>query len=409
VNPGDTINESSSFPDRVTARRTLRLTRSGMYNETPTYHLNSAFSADSRYLVFASAREGGSALLRAELDTGALTVIAFTTGIGGRLGPGDQGFYVAGAHGGGFTGNHAALAQASNWVIARLGRSLRAYHLETFEERVLIPELGEEYRFGNPSATADGKKALVTRLPAHPDRHLKDGFRHYAHACVEEFNGMPTTWLEIDLASGECREVQHEDTYGCAHTQPCPTDPDLWLIDRDAPPLFWMGGDHGKTSRAWLLNIKTRKLTEIRPRCPRRFQIHALWNRDGSAIFYHGQLGYDNQDGHYIGVTNTKGKVLWEREFPHFHYGHLGTHTQADAIITDGLITPDLITAIYYTDLDATDAPRLEILAAHDTQWGSPPGQYSHPHPHVSPDGRWLSYNRSENGRSDVYVCEIGR
>lgn len=79
---GEHWDESTAFPDIVTARASRRLTCHGHYNQTPTYHLNAAFTADSRYLVFATAREGVSALMKAEVATGEITVVAVTDGIG---------------------------------------------------------------------------------------------------------------------------------------------------------------------------------------------------------------------------------------------------------------------------------------------------------------------------------------
>ncbi|HSH78708.1 MAG TPA: hypothetical protein VLA19_09275, partial [Herpetosiphonaceae bacterium] len=132
---------------------------------------------------------------------------------------------------------------------------------------------------------------------------------------------------------------------------------------------------------------------------------HTNWNVRGDRVIYHGP---SSRGGQYIGAIDRNGEVLWERWFPAPYYGHVSTHTRAEAIVTDGLLTPDLVTAIYYEDRDATGTPRIEVLARHATQWGSPPGQYSHPHCHMSPDGRWLSYNRSENGRCDVYLVRAG-
>jgi hypothetical protein len=100
--------------------------------------------------------------------------------------------------------------------------------------------------------------------------------------------------------------------------------------------------------------------------------------------------------------------VIWEHVFAAPYYGHVSVHTRADAIITDGLLTPDLITAIYYEERDAFGAPRIEVIARHGTEWGTIQGQYTHPHCHMSPDGRNVSYNRGEKGRTDVYVVYLG-
>ena len=55
---GATWNESEFYPDPVTGRTVRRLSSTGRINQTPTYHTNSGFSSDGRYLVFVSVREG---------------------------------------------------------------------------------------------------------------------------------------------------------------------------------------------------------------------------------------------------------------------------------------------------------------------------------------------------------------
>ena len=403
---GDRFNESTVFPDTVTSRPTRRLTCKGLYNETPTYHFNAAFSKDSRFLLFATAREGGSALMKAEVATGELTVLAVADGIGNGFGDDSHAPFVKGTLGGGFAGNHTAIAQETNWCAAAIGRTLRAYHLETMEERVLIEDIGPEFRFGNPVSSIDGKSVLVTRVPKHPDVVRGDPRpkRTYIQACNEEWGGMPTTYLRVSIDTGRVEEVFHDPKFGSHHIQPCPSDPDLWLIDRDSPPSFWCGGDAFRSTRAYVLDSRTGGLTEIPPLDEHRFQIHTNWNRTGERIYYH---GFAQAGGTYIGVADKTGKNLWERHFPASHYGHVSTHTMAEAIITDGLLTSDLVLAIFYEELDATGTPRLEIIARHETVWGGLAGQYPHPHCHMSPDGKWLAYNKADFGRTDVYVVQM--
>ncbi len=408
LTPGDTWNESTVFADAVTGKITRRLTNDGLYNETPTYHLNAAFSADSRHLIFATAREGGSALMRADVRTGDLKVIAITDGIGayGQYhNAGNNGPYSAGLLGGGFSGGPSAIIQATNTAVGCVGRSLRHYDLETCAEQVLIADCGEEFRFGSPIGAVDGSYVVVPRVPGHPDviagRYPR---RPYREALVAEFGGMPTTYLKIDMASGAVHEIFQEDICGSHHIQPCPADQDLWLIDRDMPPNFWAGGDERISTRAWLLDSRSGELTRLKQHDEWGFQIHTNWSVDGRLVYYHGPSA---KGGQYVGVIDTQARVVWEHIFPAPYYGHTSTHTQTDAIITDGFFTPDLITAIHFRDLDSSGAPRIEILARHATEWGTIQGQYTHPHPHMSPDGRWLSYNRGEKGRTDVYVVAL--
>ena len=68
-------------------------------------------------------------------------------------------------------------------------------------------------------------------------------------------------------------------------------------------------------------------------------------------------------------------------------------------------------TPTYHTNSGSrstAEAPALEPICAHGTDWGSLPGQYSHPHPLGDPSGRWVSFTSARDGRSDVYVVDVG-
>ncbi len=373
LHKGDRFNESVSFADPVTSKPSRRLTQRRDFNQTPTYHLNACFSADSRYLVMASwDAEGDSYLLRAEVATGEITVLSV----------------LPSASGEDYNGNNVSLVQASQWAAANTGKMLRLCHLETLEERVLLDLTGTEQRFGHPIGSIDGTKIFIPRMTK--------------RVIPGETKDVSVMHLEVDIATGGTRELFFDEGRACNHVVPNPVDPNLLLIDRDLPPKFAHGGDEGRTSRVWVLNRITGAVTEIRPRDAHRFQIHSNWNCTGDLVFHHGRSA---QGGHYIGASDAAGRSVFERWYPEFHYGHMCTHPSEDVMITDGLFTSDLVIKIHYREPDSSGAPRLEVLARHSSDWSK--GQQSHPHCHVSRDGRWLSYNKGEAGRSDVYVVKI--
>ncbi len=338
------------------------------------------------------------------METGELTVIAVNDGIG-QFNENYHAPYVPGTNQGGFTGGKICVLK-TNYIAAVVGKSLRIYDLETYEEKILIDNIGDEYYFGNPIGSIDGTKVIVTRAPFHPDYAQGNTRpnRDKKEAWIEEFGGMPTTYLQIDIESGNVKEVHKEEVGGSHHVQPCPSEPHIWLIDRDFPPKFWAGGDNFQSTRAWLLNTKNNNLIEIEPEDDYGFQVHSTWSKNGDKIYYHGP---SKNGGQYIGVADLQGDIIWEHHILGDNYGHVSTHTGKEAIITDGLITPDMITAIHYNKTNYTGVPQIELLAQHNTQWDGMVGQYPHPHCHMSPDGKWLSYNKAENGRTDVCLVRI--
>jgi Tol biopolymer transport system component len=51
-----------------------------------------------------------------------------------------------------------------------------------------------------------------------------------------------------------------------------------------------------------------------------------------------------------------------------------------------------MITAFHWQNLNSHGSPLIEIMAQHDSNWVA--GQENHPHPSMSPDGKWICYNR---------------
>ncbi|HUU59166.1 MAG TPA: hypothetical protein VMZ50_06465, partial [Phycisphaerae bacterium] len=118
---GERFNESVELRDTATGRFTRRLSCTGMYTETPAYHLNTAFTADSRYILLGTAREGHSALVKADVETGEMTVLAVTDGIGANERWDSPEVWCRGSLGGGYTGVFSAVVQAGGWALAVVG------------------------------------------------------------------------------------------------------------------------------------------------------------------------------------------------------------------------------------------------------------------------------------------------
>lgn len=381
---GTVFNESEWLTDSITGRKLLRLTKNRDFNQTPTYHIRTGFSSDSRYLIFASWNANGqSALIKGDVVTGDLTVVSVI--------PASEK-----AH---FNGNNVCMIPASGKAAAvRGGNKLYVYDLKTLDEKFLL-EAGEGFSFGHPTGSGDGKRIYITKMP------------RYREGTDDPYKAASSAYYEIDIASGKSYEF-FSDSSRSNHTVVCPSDPDILLIDRDLPPKFGSGGDGGKTTRVWLLNIKTRRLTEIRPQNANRFQIHSNFSADGKYVYYHGishqqtMQGSSNGKPHFIGVADLSGKVIWEHVFPHFNYGHISSSTIRNTIITDGLIFGKLITEIDWQNCDDQGVPVFNVLGAHNSGKNTF-GQHTHPHCLMSPDGRYLSYNRGTKAKSDVYVLVL--
>ena len=298
---GETWNESETYGDPWTLRTVRRVTTRGLYNQSPNYHTNIGFTADGEFLIFASAREDGSAIFKCHLPTGDITqLIDSVPGIGG-YGEWHKGGTSVG-DGMGISGS-MCMAPHSRWAVFKSGHVMRAVHIDTLEERVLIPDLGAEWVPGVPSIDPDETEVIISLMPAHPEVLAgRRPTRPYMESFAQGI-GMRLKLIRVPLAGGAVTTVYEEAGVGSAHAPHCPADGDLLLLDRDFPPRYW-GGSDGVTNRIWTLRPSTGELTELPPQDKARFQVHCVWTWDGENVIYHGKSAVS---GHYIGVVDKTG------------------------------------------------------------------------------------------------------
>ena len=401
---GETWNESESCEDALTGRMVRRLTTRGRINQTPTYHTNSGFTSDGRYLVLASVREGTTWILRAEPASGELKALWRAPGIGDRsyIHRG-MGLTFDDVDGRGICGNRVCMAAKAGLAVFTCERRILAVDIATCEERVLLDDCGEAWIFGAPCVSPDEQWVAIALSSAHPQMLAGEPVtRHY-----RSYPDHKLKLIRVALdGSGKTEALYEREAAQSAHCAFCPTDGNLLYFDLDLPPGYWAGGDPDSSGRIWLLDLAARAPRPLKEDYPGPFQTHTVWLWDGSGMIYHGALP---GGGTYIGCTDTHGRTLWEREYREArHYGHLTSDARRRALILDGEFSDDLLQWLHYGEDGPDDPPRCEPICRHATEWGSLPGQYSHPHPLTDASGRWISFTAARDGRSDVYVVDAG-
>jgi hypothetical protein len=399
---GATWNESRTWPDPLTGRTVRSLSTAGRINQTPTYHTNSGFSADGRFIAFVSVREGATWLLRAEVESGELKALWRAPGVGDRNYV-HRGMSLAfeDVDGRGVCGNRVCMAPRRGLAVLTCERRLLAVDLASCEERLLIEDVGEEWIFGAPCLDPEEKFAVITASSAHPQ--ILAGEK--ATKRYGEFMDHRLRLLRVPLDGGpsEPEVLYRHSPAQSAHSAFRPTNGGPLYFDLDLPPGYW-GGSDGKTPRIWLLDLASGEARPVKTGYPGAFQTHTAWLWDGSALCYHGGA---REGGEYFGLVTPDGETLWERVFPEARaYGHNTPDAKRPALIIDGSFSTDRLQWLYYDDGGAGEA-RLEPICLHATEWKSLPGQYSHPHPLTDPGGRWVSFTRARGGRSDVCVVEV--
>ncbi len=397
---GESWNESEVYKDPWTLREVRKITSRGLYNQTPTYHTNIAFTEDGEFLIFASARHGKSAVFKCHVPTGDLTqLIDPVDGVGG-YGPLNKANGATVGDGHGIVGGPMGIAPRTRWALFVAHRSLRAVHVDSLEERTLINDIGAGWTSGTISVDPDENVALLPLMRAHPEvlngtPNPKPYMEYFANGKEQQLK-----LIQVPIAGGEIETVYTEDGISGAHSPHCLTDGDLLLLDRDFPPRFW-GGSDGKTNRIWALRLSTGDLTELPSQDDACFQVHSAWTWDGEHVVYHGRSAIS---GYYVGIVDKNGQTLREYAFRGApFYGHVSAMARRPAIILDGNLTDDLLLWVYYESAQ----PRIEVIARHGTEWGALPGQFSHPHPHSDPTGTWISFNAAQRGRSDVFIVKV--
>lgn len=403
---GETWNESIVVEDPLTLKKKRRITSYGQYNVAPGYHTGDTFTEDGDYMIFATGRQGKSAICKAHTETGDITCLIDPvdgTGTAEEMQANElERGYIGNGRGIGY--DMEILPKSRMALYDSVGR-LKTVHLDSLEEKTLL-EYDENQVFTGSSVTPDEKNFYFTFIHKHPQiqegkwatKPLRDAYRDAGIEPAIEIYRMP-------VSGGSSELVYREAGLRSGHIQICPTDPDLLLFNRDRGDNE-VNSDNADQTRTWLLRLSTGELTDLAPADKSHFQIHATWSWDGKSIIYHGP---SSRGGWYIGITGTDGKVIREFCFPEARfYGHVSAMPDRPAIIIDGNLTDDTMQWLYYDK----EQPRLEAIARHNTNWTGMPWQYPHPHASSSKDGRFISFcaaSKEWTGRcrNDLWLVEV--
>lgn len=377
-NRGQTWNESKEYRDPITLKNARRITTEGVYSNTMGYHTGIGWSGDGENILLQLGREGKSALAVCNVPTGNLKQItdAYNGMTVGQCKGQSAGFY--------FHTRNAVLYHNIE------DRTARVVDVDTLEDTIVAEDLD---RIGPLSAD---ENHFVT---------IEDDNRSGV-----PYAQLPYRLVRISIDNGK-REVIYEGEDSAGHLQFSPTDPDLLLFDRNVP--LWEYPHRGITNRICLLTLSTGKLLELVPENENHAQWHATWRWDGKYVYCHGYNGLRSnwvrpcQDGWYVSVIDTSGSVY--REYAStgwMNYGHVGSLGTTDKVLLDGNVTDNMILALSYED---REMPRLEMIAKHDTFWGSNFGQMGHPHTTSDSEGRYIAFNavKRDGVSADAYVVEL--
>lgn len=366
----------------------------GTTNDQLLYFTSSSLLADDRRLVFISDRTGHPNLFTRDLVSGEERQL--TRNADGYL---RSYVYFDGNPYRGFGKASVSLDVQRGIAYYIQGREIRAVDMAGVERVLATCPDGQVTAFTHVSA--DGRRLCVPTT----DAAAFDGPPAKTDARVQE--GKLSSYLRIlDTASGAEIACERVPCAWITHVQFSPVDPDLILYNHEWP------SDCG-IRRMWLWNGKTHLRLRGEGDGRRRddWACHEMWERDGSAIIYHGAF---HQGPAFLGRVQPDGsgrvEIALDKDW--HRYGHF-TVGRPGRLVSDGYFqAPDDPKGgsgawISVLDVDWT-AARItwKPLVRHGSSWK---GQDVHPHPIFDHQAAAVWFTSDRDGRRAVWRMPVER
>lgn len=246
-----------------------------------------------------------------------------------------------------------------------------------------LHELDAGWCISMSNCSADGKRVYFGVWEDLSDKIRTDLLRGYV-GFKETFEARPhSKILEVAVDTGESRVV-FEEKYWIGHVNTSPAGRNLLTFCHEGP---WNLVDQ----RVWGLDVDTGKVWKIRPTSGKEVVGHEYWYSDGQRIGYHGRdangkptigrIRFDNKDRH---ETSLSGRT-----------GHIFSHDER-------LIVGDGGGVIRLWRYDGQEYSQPRVLCRHDSTMRT---QQAHPHPRISPDGKYVVFTTDCSGHCNV--CKV--
>lgn len=359
--------------DQSRLNNAVMVTVTNTGNNQLLYFTSSSLTADDRHLVFISDRTGNPNLFTRDLVTGVERQL--TTNTEGVL---KSYVYFDGTPYRGFGKGSVSLDPQSGTVYYIQGREVRAVKLNG--EGRLLAVLPTNQMTAFTHVSADGKWLCVPTTDARAldgDKQLK-GKPNYDIDQRVRREHLVSYIRVFDTVTGKQTACEPVTNAWVTHVQFSPVNPNLILYNHE-----WCSQSGIRRMWLWDGTNHIRLRTEGDGRNRNDWTCHEMWERDGSAIIYHGSytngptyIGRVKPDG--TGMVEIALPKTWDR-YGHFTVGHSGE------LVTDGCyVLPDDPKRFggNWISLLRVDWSGKKYdwqpLCAHGSSWTS---QDSHPHP----------------------------
>ncbi len=235
------------------------------------------------------------------------------------------------------------------------------------------------------NCSADGQSVYFGSWRDLSDRIPTDLLRGYV-GFRETWEARPRSQIVRVAVDSGAEQVVYEEDYWIGHVNTSPTQPDILTFCHEGP---W----HEVDNRIWGLEASTGKAWKIRPTAKGEVVGHEYWFRDGIHVGYHGHTA---QGKPMLGRIRFDNTMPHERDF----IGQTGHIFSLD----DKLIVGDGsgVIRVWKREGDGYSPPR--VLCRHDSAMRI---QQTHPHPRISPDGRYVVFSSDRTGYGNVYTAPL--
>jgi oligogalacturonide lyase len=373
-------SEIKEYKDPKTGARVIQLTSNGSNNNHPYFTTESFMWDGADFPLFISDRSGLYQWYMLDMKRG--NIIQLTAG---------------------------AKLDTNMGCVARNGKFfyfdgpvLHYLNLETWEDRELN-HVPPGFSPSNPDCSADGHYVTFSYhqiVPTSTARNviystMQENYFQHPQSVVMRVDSAAALGAATALACwGEVQWISHSLIH--------PTQPNLVLFAHE-------GGHECVKQRMWMVDVDQKRARTATPLYRQQIGdscVHEFFTRQGEIGFQYTIIHEDGTMEEFNAFVRADGTWIRQYRYPDRRPGHYQSNADNSVCVGD---------CAYFNPQDDDGNKYLALmthgngvvnqtrLAWHGTSWKT---QESHPHPHFSPDDRWVIYNSDCDGKYNVYMVD---
>jgi Tol biopolymer transport system component len=356
--------EAFRYRDELTGRELWQVT-SDTAPAVACYFERQAFTADERFVVYASRRDGSWRLYRMQLATGLSAVV---TPPGRRI---MEDLYTVMPDG-------QRVCYLDGW-------KLYATHVETGHEEVLFDFEG-----------------LIPAPPLYTGSFTNDGRYTLVYVRGDKQDIDRTIIYRVDLQTGELLEMMNRPAVKITHPLLNPEDPDVISYVPGPDTQNDMSLPMEKRARSWKIDLETgtdRQFLTV----PYGYRAtHESWSFDGERFFFFRKTRPGWSPAAICSQDKQGGDCRLHYESTDIKLGHGTVSRDGRWFVSDSqepgtneLVLVDLVSG----EAEILCWPNSSVDGGHDAR--------AHVHPSFSPKGNYVCFTSDRSGVSQVYVIPV--